>query len=107
LQEQQSTSNAKPPGAIWNHWIEAVDLKAKRPVVLCKYCLHSLPHPRTQKDSSTSPLNKHYQRRHHRGAKSASQQVSGPMDQFITHPVMAVTKRELEQLLLKAMVECN
>ena len=29
------------------------------------------------------------------------------MDQFITHPVMAVTKRELEQLLLKAMVECN
>jgi hypothetical protein len=95
---------------MWEHYHEAVDLDNATAVVICKLCHQVYEHPRLKKGSGTDVISKHWQRKHE---KQKAAIKSGPLDQY-TKPTeshkqdgMVVTKFELEELLVKAMVACN
>jgi hypothetical protein len=95
---------------MWSHYHEAVDLHNSTAVVICKVCHKVYEHPRVKKGSGTDVIAKHWQRKHENEKPAVK---LGPLDQY-TRPAetrkqdrMVVSKLELEELLVKAMVACN
>ena len=97
---------------MWQHYYEAVDLQNSSSVVICKYCHKVYNHPRLKTNSGTDVLNKHWRSKHNISRHNNKVKL-GAMDQYVRSTEtqkeknLVITKRELEEFLVKAMTSCN
>src|SRR5689334_11413788 len=91
---------------IWTGYYEAVNLKTNSAVVVCKKCSREYDHPRWKSGSSTSTIQKHYNKHHETKPQVTSAES---IERYVQAwpGASALTQLELDALLLETLAACN
>ena len=91
---------------IWMGYYEAVNLETNSAVVVCKKCLQEYEHPRWKKDSSTSTIQKHYNKHEETKPRVTSAES---IERYLrtSSAASSLSQLDLDELLLQTLAACN